>query len=111
MNQPPEPYLRPAPPEGAVPQICPDGWASEPAGLWNGRHMEVVYNPRRHDVVFVRGQLSPEVESSLPSIGYAETHAGDGVRMFVRDRSAATRAALDRLEQRPPVARELGRTH
>jgi len=111
MNQPPEPYLRPVPPEGTAPFACPEGWAAEPAGLWNGRHMEVVYNPRRHDVVFVRGHLSPEVQSSLPSIGYAEASAADGVRMFVRDRSEATRAALDRLERRPPSVRELGRTH
>ncbi len=106
-----EPYLRPSPPEGAPPLGCAEGWAVEPAGLWDGRHMEVVYNPRRHDVVFIRGHLSPSVESALPSVGYAETGSADGVRMFVRDRSAATRAALDRLEQRPSVARELGRTH
>lgn len=111
MPESTDPYLRPVPPEGAPPLRCPEGWAAEPAGLWEDCQMEVVYNPRRHDIVFIRGRLSPDVESTLPSIGYAETQAAEGVRMFVRDRSAATRAALDRLEQRPPVARELGRTH
>lgn len=105
-----DPYLRPAPPEGAPPLRCPEGWAAEPAGLWHGTHMEIVYNPRRHDVVLVRGQLSPSAESALPSIGYIETNAADGVVMFVRDRSAVTRAALDRLEHQPRLARELGRT-
>ena len=111
MPEPTDPYLRPAPPEGAPLLGCPEGWAAEPAGLWEDRQMEVVYNPRRHDVVFIRGHLAPNVESALPSVGYAEARAADGVRMFIRDRSAATRAALDRLEQRPPGARELGRTH
>lgn len=111
MPEPTDPYLRPAPPEGAPPLRCPEGWAAEPAGVWEDRQMEVVYNPRRHDVVFIRGRLAPDVGSALPSVGYAEARAAEGVRMFVRDRSAATRAALDRLEQRPPVARELGRTH
>lgn len=109
MNVPAEPYLRPAPPEGAPPQPCPPGWAAEPAGIWDGRHQEVVYNPRRHDVVIVRGGLSPSVEASLPGIGYAEALSSDDARMWVRDRFAMTRAALDRLEQRPRIARELGR--
>ena len=110
MDQPTEPFLRPAPPEGLPPLACPPGWASEPAGLWDGRHMEVVYNPRRHDVLFVCGHLSAEVESELPSIGYGQARAAADVRMFVRDRSAAVGVALDRLEQRATAARELGRT-
>lgn len=109
MREHGDPYLRPAPPEGAPSLRCPDGWAAEPAGLWHGTHMEVVYNPRRHDVVLVRGHLSASAESALPSVGYVEADAAEGVRMFVRDRSAATRAALDRLEQQPRAARELGR--
>lgn len=110
MTVPAEPYLRPAPPEGAPPLPCPPGWAAEPAGLWDGRHQEVVYNPRRHDVLIVRGDLSPNVEASLPAIGYAEARSSKGARMWVRDRFAMTRAALDRVEQRPRLARELGRT-
>lgn len=109
MGQSTEPFLRPGPPEGRPPLECPPGWASEPAGVWDGRHMEVVYNPRRHDVLFVRGQLSAEVESELPSIGYGQARAATDVRMFVRDRSAAVGASLDQLEQRPTVARKLGR--
>lgn len=110
MHDRSEPYLRPAPLQGAPALRCPDGWAAEPAGLWGGTHMEVVYNPRHHDVLLVRGRMSHPAEAALPSVGYVEAGAADGVRMFVRDRTAATREALDRLEQPPPVARELGRT-
>ena len=110
MKPPVEPYLRPAPPEGAAPLPCPPGWTAEPAGIWDGRHQEVVYNPRRHDVLIVRGALSPAVESSLPAIGWAEARSSDDARMWVRDRAAMTRAALDRLERGPQLARELGRT-
>lgn len=110
MTVPAEPYLRPAPPEGAPPLPCPPGWSSEPAGIWDGRHQEVVYNPRRHDVVIARGPMSPGFEAALPGIGYAEARRGDEARMWVRDRFAMTTAALDRLQERPVLARELGRT-
>lgn len=106
-----DPYLRPAPPQGAPSLTCPEGWSAEPAGLWNGTHMEVVFNPRRHDVLIVRGRMSHPAEAALPSVGYFESDAAEGVRMFVRDRMVATRDALDRLEQQPCAARELGRTH
>ncbi len=48
------PYLRPAGPEGTPPAPCPPGHQAEAAGLWHGRAMEVVYDPRRHDVAFLR---------------------------------------------------------
>lgn len=110
MPVPAEPFMRPAPPEGSPSAPCPPGWTSERAGLWDGQHQEVVFNPRRHDVLIVRGGLSTNVESTLPSIGWTQARSTDGARMWVRDRLAMTRAALDRLEQRPRVARELGRS-
>lgn len=110
MHDRSDPYLRPAPLQGAPSPQCPEGWAAEPAGLWGDTHMEVVYNPRRHDVLIVRGRMSHPAEAALPSVGYFERDAAEGVRMFVRDRTAATRNALERLEQQPCAARELGRT-
>ena len=110
MTLPAEPYLRPAPPEGEPPLPCPPGWSAEPAGVWDGHHQEVVYNPRRHDVVIIRGGTSPSIEATFPGIGYAEARTSEDARMWVRDRFAMTQAALDRLQDRPVIAHELGRT-
>ena len=110
MHDRSDPYLRAAPLQGAPSPQCPDGWAAAPAGLWGGTHMEVVYNLRRHDVLIVRGRMSHPAEAALPSVGYFETDAAEGVRMFVRDRTAATRDALNRLEHHQCAAPELGRT-
>ncbi len=105
-----EPYLRAATPVGRAPVLCPPGWAAEPVGRWDGRWQEVVYNPRRHDVLVVRGGRSPTLEAALPASGWNESCHTDGARMWVRDRLGATRDALARLEERPRVARELGRS-
>lgn len=105
-----EPYLRPATQDGTDPVPCPSGWEAEPVGLWDGQWQEIVYHPRRHDVLIVRGECAPTLEASLPASGWNEARQTDGARMWVRDRLAATREALARLEERPRVARELGRS-
>lgn len=105
-----EPYLRPATQDGTDPVPCPSGWQAESVGLWDGQWQEIVYHPRRHDVLIVRGECSPTLEASLPASGWNEARQTDGARMWVRDRLAATREALARLEERPRVARELGRS-
>jgi hypothetical protein len=109
MPQPTDPYLRPAPPEGTPSPTCPQGWVAEPIGRWDGQFREVVYQPRRHDILIVRGPPSPKVEGALPGTGWAQAHATDGARMWVRDRLALTRDALDRLQHRPAPARTLQR--
>lgn len=108
MAAPAEPYLRLASPDGAPPAPCPPGWLAEPVGLWDGGHREIVYHPRRHDVLVVRGRCPPALEASLPVSGWAEASRSGDARMWVRDRLAATRAALGRLEERPRPIRELG---
>ena len=57
----------------------------------------------------VRGASSPKIEGALPATGWAQAHATDGARMWVRDRLALTRDALDRLQHRPAPARTLQR--
>lgn len=109
MPQPTDPYLRPVPPEGTPSPPCPPGWVAEPIGRWDGQPREVVYQPRRHDILIVRGAPSPKVEGALPGTGWAQAHATDGARMWVRDRLALTRDALDRLQHRPVPARTLQR--
>ena len=111
MPQPSDPYLRPAPPEGELGPACPPGWVAESVGRWDGHPQEIVYQPRRHDILIVRGEPSPKIESALPGTGWAQTHETDGARLWVRDRVALTRDALDRLEHRPAPARTLERGH
>lgn len=110
MDRSPDPYLRAAPPEGTPPQPCPPGWVAEPVGLWDGHRQEVVYQPRRHDVLVMRGRASPDVETALPGAGWTRARETDGAVMWVRDRVQAARDALQRLEDRPPLARSLGRS-
>jgi hypothetical protein len=90
-----DPFLRPAPPEGAPSAPCPPGCAAEPAGLWHGRQMEVVYDPRRHDVLFLRGRQT-ELEPRLGDIGWQHARTDGSNQMWVRDRAAVAGQALDR---------------
>ncbi len=91
-----EPSLRPAEPEGPS-APCPPGHVAAPAGLWGGQYMEVVYDPARHDVAFVRAAAANErLAGQLRACGFAH-RAGDGTsELWVRDRAVAARAALDR---------------
>jgi hypothetical protein len=88
----------------------PVGWIVEDVGQWPGVHgtdAEVVYNPRRHQVMVTQG-LDPESAAALQADGW-QRHATDGDRvLWTRDRVAVTQAALARLDQAaaidPPVA-------
>lgn len=89
-----EPYLRPQSPESAPPTEPPPGHVVEPAGAWKGRPMEVVYDPRRYDVAFLRATLSAKLESGLVDTGW-EYRLGDGPnQMWVRDRMALAHRRL-----------------
>jgi hypothetical protein len=60
--------------------------------------MEVVYAPARHDVVFLRGGVSPEVADGLRATGWEHQLSDGADQMWVRDRAglAQRRAARDR---------------
>lgn len=89
-----EPYLRPAPPEGAPPCECPDGHTAEAAGNWYGRAMEVVYDQSRHDVAFVLGD-SVEVTDALRATGWELRRTNETDEMWIRDRAAHSRCRLE----------------
>ncbi len=90
------PYLRPAPREDLPPYPCPEGHEVHPAGLWKGSQMEVVYDPRLHDVLFLReGMDDPEIRDGLGSTGWAHIESDGQSEMWIRDRAAAAQAALD----------------
>ncbi len=100
-----EPYLRPAPPEGALPEPCPSGHQAEAAGNWHGRPMEVVYDPRRHDVVFLRGAVPAKVEDGLRATGWEHRLSEGANQMWTRDRAALARRRLDQARSAPGVPR------
>lgn len=99
-----EPFLRPATPEGDTPAPCPRGHEAEPAGVWHGKAMEVVYDPRRHDVAFLRGETTLDVRSGLVATGWSHQSSDGGTEMWVRDRVALAQARLARTTVRlgPP---------
>ena len=97
------PYLRPLSPDDAS-APCPPGHAVEPVGVWKGRSMEVVYDPRRHDVAFLRGETSLDVRSGLAATGWSHRASDGDTQMWVRDRIALAQARLARTTVRlgPP---------
>jgi hypothetical protein len=98
------PYLRPLESGGPL----PDGWTTEPAGQWKGHEVELVYNPRRHDVMLIQGPAADGADGRLAQIGY-EFVATDGQSwLWYRDRLAAARNTLERTPGGPLVNKSLG---
>lgn len=94
----PTPFLRPAaPPHGD--HGVPDGWVAEPAGEWRGRAAEVVYDPRRHDVMVSEGLVRDDASAALCTDGWMRCAVEGGRTLWARDRIAATREALARLAE------------
>jgi hypothetical protein len=92
VRPPNEPYLRFIGSGEAV----PPGWITEPVGEWDGHETEVVFDPRRHHVMVVQASATEDREGDLSAEGWAY-QGTDGYRvMWVRDRLAAARTALDR---------------
>ncbi len=94
------PFLRPA--DRA--QDTPDGWIAEPAGIWGGREVDVIYDPVRHDVTFIRGDVGDDVRERFADIGYQPLGVDGPNEMWVRDRRSAISAAWDRVAH--PTERE-----
>lgn len=100
-----EPFLRPATPEGDAPVPCPRGHEAEPAGVWHGKSMEVVYDPRRHDVAFLRGGVSTKVRDGLVDTGWRHQLSDGDNQMWTRDRTALTRSRLQQVPSVPTLSR------
>ena len=69
---------------------------AEPAGTWGGRHMEVVYEPSRHEVAFTRGRPVASVSAALAATGWRLARSDGHAVMWVRDRAATDRRRLAR---------------
>jgi hypothetical protein len=76
-----KPFLRPT----SRTRLAPVGWVSERAGEWAGREVEVVYDPRQHEVVLFRNDPGDTARTDLAEAGYWR-YASDGHQeMWVRD--------------------------
>lgn len=90
-----KPFLRPT--DRA--RLAPVGWESEPAGLWAGKEVEVVFDPRRHHVLLVRNDVGDPSRAAIASTGYQRVAVDGQQEMWVCDRVAMAQARLNRLER------------
>ncbi len=95
-----KPFLRPTD-RG---RLAPVGWVSEPAGSWRNKEVDVVYDPRRHDVMFLRGDIAEDTRQGFRHVGYRPAAVDGSNEMWVRDRLVVVAGAMDRVERE--LARE-----
>ncbi len=67
-------------------RLAPVGWISEPAGVWAGRQVEVVYDPRQHQIVLVRNEPGDRTRATLAGEGFRRLAVDGQQEMWVRDR-------------------------
>jgi hypothetical protein len=94
-----KPFLRPTD-RG---KLAPVGWVSEPVGQWAGREVDVVYDPRRHDVLLVRRDPGDSARHGFRDVGYRRVAVDGANEMWVRDRLSVISTRMD------SVQRSLGR--
>lgn len=101
-----KPFLRPT----SRARLAPVGWVSESAGQWAGREVEVVYDPRQHQVVLFRNEPNDQTRTELAGAGYRRYAADGHQEMWVRDKASQAAALLDRATatqvQQQSMARE-----
>lgn len=90
-----KPFMRPV--DG--PQLAPVGWVAEPAGIWEGRRVEIVYDPRRHELVRATFDMGARARTLLASSGFRCVAAAGDRELWVRDRQTRSRVAVDRLSR------------
>jgi hypothetical protein len=98
----PAPFVRPAAPQGASQddsRVVPDGWVVESTGLWRGGAAEVVYDPRRHDVMVTEGVGHDELDAALRADGWMRCAVEGRKGLWARDRLVAVRNTLARFDQ------------
>ncbi|MBK5224109.1 MAG: hypothetical protein JJE52_14790 [Acidimicrobiia bacterium] len=88
-----KPFMRPT--DRA--RLAPVGWVAEPAGQWAGREVEIVYDPRRHDVVVVRDEPNDTTRAGIAESGYRRIAVEGRQEMWVRDRVDTAQVRLDGL--------------
>jgi hypothetical protein len=86
--------------EGST-EPLPEGWVAEPV-RWDGRPMEVAFDPGRHKVLRVRaGQLDRDgLDRQLTSAGWRRVFTdSEGAELWMGSHADVAHARLDRLSQ------------
>jgi hypothetical protein len=81
-----KPFLRAA--DCRTDLLAPVGWISEPAGTWAGRQVEVVFDPRQHQIVMVRNEPGDYDRAVLAGEGSVAWRSTVSRRCGVRNRAA-----------------------
>jgi len=91
-------------------RLAPVGWASEPAGVWAGRQVEVVFDPRQHQIVMVRNEPGDTTRVALAGEGFRRLAVDGQQEMWMRDRTGAVEQARGRVvgNHAPARAQQLG---
>jgi hypothetical protein len=76
----------------------PEGWVAEAAGTWSRGEAEVVYDPRRYDVMISDGLGDDGTEAALRDSGWVRCAVDDRRSLWARDRVLAAQQALTRSE-------------
>lgn len=76
----------------------PEGWRAEPAGRWAGRDVEIVYDPRRHDVLVATNGLPERQWEAFRAAGFELIDVAGRDELWIRDRVAVARAGLARVD-------------
>jgi hypothetical protein len=93
-------------------RLAPVGWVAEPAGVWAGRQVEVVFDPRQHQIVMVRNEPGETTRAALAGEGFRRLAVDGQQEMWMRDRSAAVdqaRVPATTIEPAPKAASHGGR--
>lgn len=87
-----KPFLRPS--DRA--RLAPVGWVAENTGVWAGREVEVVFDPRRHEIAIVRNDPGDTTRAALASGGYRRLAVDGRQEMWLRDRTGAVEQSPER---------------
>jgi hypothetical protein len=91
--------------------LAPVGWTATPAGTWDGKTVDVVYDPRRHDVLFLRTAMPQATVDGITQAGYRCLRTDGIQQLWMRDRIEAARAGLDRHDHHATTRPSLGVGH
>ncbi|HEY9555791.1 MAG TPA: hypothetical protein VIR58_03590 [Acidimicrobiales bacterium] len=88
-----KPFLRPS----NRARLAPVGWTSEPAGEWAGRDVEVVFDPRQHQIVMARNDPGDTTRAGLAAEGFRRLAVDGRQEMWMRDRAASAEQTAARV--------------
>jgi len=97
-----KPFLR----RSNLAEFAPVGWVSEPAGMWAGRQVEVVFDRRRHVIVMVRRDPGDAIRALLTAAGFQPLDTDGRQEMWMGDRTRTGRANGEQAASRAQPQRD-----